>query len=178
MSRRCRTCSTTRAAASPPWPLAAAELGIDTVEAGSFVEDALFTTLTNVDFDPDDHRRARSTRRCACARASKPLSPPPEAPPSGQGTPLSGFAADLGDKIAQGAELGSPWDTTRDENVQSLQEVTLYGMKGVAAYAHHARTLGQTDAEIDAYLFRALAALATRRSASTSGSASPWSAAR
>jgi len=33
-------------------------------------------------------------------------------------------------------------------------------MKGVAAYAHHARTLGQSDADIDAYLFRALAALA------------------
>jgi hypothetical protein len=35
------------------------------------------------------------------------------------------------EKIAQGAALGSPWDTTRDADVQSLQETTLYGLKGV-----------------------------------------------
>ena len=43
--------------------------------------------------------------------------------------------------------------------MQSLQETTLYGMKGVSAYAHHARTLGQSDSAIDEYLFRTLVAL-------------------
>ncbi|HSK47606.1 MAG TPA: hydroxylamine reductase [Coriobacteriia bacterium] len=141
-----------------PVALAAAELGIATAEADSFVEDALFTTLTNVDFDAttiaakvDEAVRLREGLKADVAAAGGTT--------AWSGHAALAFASDLDGKIAQGAELGSPWDTTRDENVQSLQEVTLYGLKGVAAYAHHARTLGQTDAEIDAYLFRALAAL-------------------
>ena len=59
----------------------------------------------------------------------------------------------------QGEMFGEPWDTTRDEDVQSLQEITLYGMRGIGAYAHHAATLGQEDPAIYSYLFKALAAL-------------------
>ena len=33
----------------------------------------------------------------------------------------------------------------KDEDVQSLQEIILYGLKGMAAYANHARRLGKTD---------------------------------
>ena len=33
----------------------------------------------------------------------------------------------------------------KDADVQSLQETLLYGLKGMAAYAHHARRLGKTD---------------------------------
>ena len=50
--------------------------------------------------------------------------------------------------------------TSRDLDVQSLQETTLYGMKGVGAYEHHARQLGVTDTAIYSYLFKALAAMA------------------
>ena len=32
----------------------------------------------------------------------------------------------------------------KDESMQSLQEMLLYGVKGMAAYAHHARRLGKT----------------------------------
>ncbi len=122
------------------------------VEEGEFVEDSLFTTLTNVDFDPETIAakvdRALELRGALAARL-------------GILTAVERIDAALGldvaGKVALGRELGSPWDTTRDENVQSLQEITIYGMKGVAAYAHHARVLGHTDPEvIDAYLFRAL----------------------
>ena len=124
--------------------------GIDTSEAGRFTADSLFTTLTNVDFEDasiaekiDEAVRLREELCSSAVGAFTDLTP----------------AAGVEGKIAQGVELGSPWDTTRDDDVQSLQQTTLYGLKGIAAYAHHARTLGQEDPEIYAYLFKALAAL-------------------
>ena len=33
----------------------------------------------------------------------------------------------------------------KDLDMQSLQEILLYGVKGMAAYAHHARRLGMVD---------------------------------
>ncbi len=44
----------------------------------------------------------------------------------------------------------------KDEDVQSLQETLIYGLKGIAAYAYHARELGKTDPEVDAFLEEAL----------------------
>jgi hydroxylamine reductase len=49
----------------------------------------------------------------------------------------------------------------KDEDVQSLQEMLLYGLKGMAAYAHHARRLGQTDEEVSAFIEEALFATMT-----------------
>ncbi len=44
----------------------------------------------------------------------------------------------------------------KDEDVQSLQETLLYGVKGLAAYANHARRLGKTDEEVNAFIEEAL----------------------
>ncbi len=44
----------------------------------------------------------------------------------------------------------------KDEDVQSLQEILLYGVKGMAAYAHHARRLGKTDDGVNAFIEEAL----------------------
>lgn len=44
----------------------------------------------------------------------------------------------------------------KDEDVQSLQEIILYGLKGMAAYAHHARRLGQHDEAVSAFTEEAL----------------------
>ena len=44
----------------------------------------------------------------------------------------------------------------KQPDIQSLQEILLYGVKGMAAYAHHARRLGQTDEEVNAFVERAL----------------------
>ncbi len=136
-----------RASTSLAATAVAVPAGTDLSAESAFVEDALFTTLTNVDFDPETISakidRAVALRDALAART---------------GAPVDGFTvpADVAGKITLAGELGSPWDTTRDADVQSLQEVTLYGMKGVAAYAHHARILGQSDPEIDEYLFRTL----------------------
>lgn len=49
----------------------------------------------------------------------------------------------------------------KDEDVQSLQEILIYGLKGVAAYAHHARKLGMTDERVNAFIEEALFATLT-----------------
>lgn len=134
--------------------IAAGPRGVDTAEAGRFVADSLFATLTNVDFDPasladkiDEAVRLREDLACeSCAEISGPFATL---------TP----ATSIEGKVAQGIELGSPWDTSRDDDVQALQQTTLYGMKGVAAYAHHARILGHEDATVYEYLLKTLAAL-------------------
>jgi hydroxylamine reductase len=44
----------------------------------------------------------------------------------------------------------------KNEDIQSLQEILLYGLKGMAAYASHARRLGKTDEEVSAFIEEAL----------------------
>ncbi len=49
----------------------------------------------------------------------------------------------------------------KDADVQSLQEILLYGLKGMCAYAHHARRLGMVDEDVDAFVEEALFATVT-----------------
>jgi hydroxylamine reductase len=49
----------------------------------------------------------------------------------------------------------------KDPDVQALQETLLYGLKGMAAYAHHARRLGMVDEEVGAFIEEALFATMT-----------------
>jgi hydroxylamine reductase len=66
-------------------------------------------------------------------------------------------ASDLAGLTAQGEAVGLPVSKTASEDIRSLQEVTLYGMKGVAAYADHAAILGQEDDAVYAFLHATLA---------------------
>jgi len=50
----------------------------------------------------------------------------------------------------------SPGICGKDAHVQSLQETILYGLKGMAAYANHARRLGKTDEAVSAFIEEAL----------------------
>ncbi len=49
----------------------------------------------------------------------------------------------------------------KDADVQSLQEIILYGLKGMAAYANHARRLGKSDESVSAFIEEALFATMT-----------------
>jgi hydroxylamine reductase len=40
----------------------------------------------------------------------------------------------------------------KNEDIASLQDIAIFGLKGVAAYAHHARELGATDHEVDSIM--------------------------
>lgn len=49
----------------------------------------------------------------------------------------------------------------KDEDIQSLQDTLIFGLKGIAAYAYHARELGQKDEEVDAFMHEAMFATLT-----------------
>ncbi len=61
----------------------------------------------------------------------------------------------------QTACVTSPGVCGKDADVQSLQETLLYGLKGMAAYAHHARRLGKIDEQVSAFIEEALFATMT-----------------
>jgi hydroxylamine reductase len=44
----------------------------------------------------------------------------------------------------------------KNEDINSLQDTLLYGLKGIAAYAYHARELGKHDEDVDAFMHKAL----------------------
>ncbi|MEA4869074.1 MAG: hydroxylamine reductase [Christensenella sp.] len=48
--------------------------------------------------------------------------------------------------------------STENEDVRSLRELVIYGLKGLAAYAEHARNLGSSDSDVAAFVYEALAA--------------------
>ncbi len=54
-------------------------------------------------------------------------------------------------------DISSVWNT--DEDIRSLKSLILFGLKGVAAYAHHAKVLGYRDADVDSFFFEALRAI-------------------
>ncbi len=49
------------------------------------------------------------------------------------------------------------------EDIRSLKSLILFGIRGVAAYAHHAMVLGYTDGEVNAFFGKALAAIGEDR---------------
>ena len=55
----------------------------------------------------------------------------------------------------------SPGVCGKNEDIQSLQELLLYGLKGMCSYAHHARRLGKVDEDVDAFVEEALFATVT-----------------
>ncbi|UCE60239.1 MAG: hydroxylamine reductase [Phycisphaerales bacterium] len=65
------------------------------------------------------------------------------------------------EQTAQGTACVKTGVCGKDPDMQSLQETLLYGLKGMAAYAHHARRLGMVDEEVDAFVEEALFATVT-----------------
>lgn len=49
----------------------------------------------------------------------------------------------------------------KDADIQSLQDILVFGIKGIAAYAYHARQLGQKDEQVDAFMHEAMYATLT-----------------
>ena len=60
--------------------------------------------------------------------------------------------------VAQGEAVGVKADANANPDILSLQQLLIYGVKGVAAYADHARILGQTDTAVFEFIYEAMAA--------------------
>jgi hydroxylamine reductase len=60
------------------------------------------------------------------------------------------------EQFARGCSSTGPGVCGKDPDVQSLQETILFGLKGMAAYAHHARRLDMVDEGVNAFIEEAL----------------------
>lgn len=141
---------------------AGAQVGVTDDVADEFVNGGLFTTVTNVDFDAEHLagiiRRGAEVKTALRAKVEAAGGVVPTDDPAVAFEP----AATLEELIAQGEAVGIFSDHDRDENVQALQQTAVYGLKGIAAYADHARVLGHTDPAIYAFEHELLAALSDK----------------
>lgn len=134
----------------------ARELGAKDRELDVFVIESLFTTVTNVNFDPERYQRliekalrfrekAKSLYKGACAvqnRQPDSLSGPAAFIPAG----------DLPGLVKQGQEFAiTKRIETEGDDVTGLQELVMYGLKGMASYADHAHILGKEDDGVYAF---------------------------
>jgi hydroxylamine reductase len=125
------------------------------VTVGRFIAKSLFSTLTNVNFDADFF----AAQICEAVTLRKALAQKNGAVATND--PAASFepATDLAGLTKQGEEVGLPIGNDDDEDIKSTKEITLYGLRGVAAYADHAAILGQEDDAVYAYVDKALTSL-------------------
>jgi hydroxylamine reductase len=139
----------------------AAKLGVQDAATDEFVVEALFATLTNVNFDPV--RVAELIAQTAIVRDRArdlylaAVSQRGLRPERFNGASQFQPAASLDGLIAQGQSYSIPVARlAHGEEVANLQELILYGIKGVAAYAAHARQLGGSENAIHATIHEVL----------------------
>ncbi|MEQ8173984.1 MAG: hydroxylamine reductase [Syntrophomonadaceae bacterium] len=121
------------------------------------VLEALFTTLTNVNFDPDSIYGYIKKVRQASEELKQQLN-------GDKGLGVAGL--DYSSKealIAWGVKQGLPVSRVQNPDVRSLQEILLYGLRGVAAYAYHALKLGEEDQAIYEFIFEVLPVLGSEK---------------
>ena len=136
-------------------------VGVKDHEADVFVVEALFTTVTNVNFDPERLKsiilkgvkvrdKLKKFYVDACNKAGK-------TPETLDGPAAWTPVGDLGGLIKQGEE-----QTIENrmkiygKDIAGLRELLTYGLKGMAAYVDHAMILGNEDEKVYAFFHEAL----------------------
>jgi hydroxylamine reductase len=122
-----------------------------------FAAEAIFACLTNVDFDPARFQawintavKLREELKTKVKAAGGKVD---FAEAHASYTP----AATLTELEAQGLKLDLINNLDTNEDLRSLKQLTIYGIRGLAAYADHAAILGQEDDSVFAYIHEAMA---------------------
>ena len=139
----------------------ARQLGAVDHDVDVFTTEALFTTVTNVNFDPE---RLVGLLNQAAKIRDKAKSLYQQACQTGGNNPeiLDGAAswepaADLDGLIEQGLDVSIvDRKESLGDDITGLQELLMYGLKGTAAYAEHAMVLGQEDDEVYGFFHEVL----------------------
>ena len=120
----------------------------------SFIEDTLFTTLTNVNFDADVHvEMLKKSQKIKEALRSKVGSIKNNTEHATYN--LSDTKAEM---LKDAKKAGIMYDQNLDPDIRSLRQTIIYGLKGISAYGHQARALGYYDDQVDNFYVRALEA--------------------
>ena len=141
----------------------AREFGVKDEEIDLFMFEGLFTTVTNVDFDPiqiaaklrkcyDLKEKAKALYETACREKTGS-----HAVPITEGPAAWVIADNLEGLVKQGREHGVKAQHS-DPDILSAIEIVVFGLKGMAAYADHAYILGKKEEEVFAFYHKTLTA--------------------
>jgi hydroxylamine reductase len=122
-------------------------------EIVKFVENSLFTTLTNVNFDAENHVKLirESQKIKERLRNQAPKGEYPEAATSN--------ASDTKEAMLKEAvKAGIMYDQNLDADIRSLRSTVLFGLKGISAYGHQARFIEYNSDQVDQFYFLGLEA--------------------
>lgn len=118
----------------------------------SFVENSLFTTLTNVNFDAEVHvemlKDSQMIKEDLRSRVGNDKEYPEQA--------TYNLSETKEDMLKDSKRAGIMFDQDLDADVRSLRQTIVYGLKGISAYGHQARCLGYHDDQVDNFYFRGL----------------------
>jgi hydroxylamine reductase len=139
--------------------VAARKLGIVDNAVDRFICEATFACLTNVDFDPA--RFDTWIRKTVQLRDALRVEVEAAGGSVESDAAALGFvpAPDLTGLAAQGAALDYINSLDDNEDLRSLKQIALYGLRGLAAYTDHAAILGQSDDQVFAAINELLAVL-------------------
>ncbi|NTW16602.1 MAG: hydroxylamine reductase [Syntrophaceae bacterium] len=143
--------------------------GINDRDVNTFTCEALFSTLTNVNFDPA--RFVNLLKQCCALRdglIDKIRSAGGKVDHSHDAmrfTPADSIDA----LVAQGEKVGMQSYPALNADILSLKHTLLFGMRGIAAYMDHARILGKEDDAVYAFLHEGLSALTNEKLALDEG---------
>jgi len=138
--------------------VAGRKIGADDHDVHVFTCEATFSTLTNVDFDAK--RFVSLINRCVELREQlkERVKAAGGATDFSDGPATFQPGASLQELVKQGETVGLKSDPGIDPDILSLQHILTFGLKGVAAYADHARILGHEDDAVYAFIYEGLTA--------------------
>ena len=121
----------------------------------SFIENCLFTTLTNVNFNVDDHVRLLKQSRDIKNNLRNIVDI------TDYTTPAAAYELPetKADMLRDAPMAGIMYDKTLDPDIRSLRQTILYGLKGISAYGHQARELSYYSDNVDNFYITALEAI-------------------
>jgi len=116
-----------------------------------FMEDSLFTTLTNVNFDAEVHvKLLKESQKLKESLRN-------EAPSGEYPCAATYNLSDTKEAMLKDSEkAGIMYDQNLDADIRSLRSTVLFGLKGVSAYGHQARFLGYNSQQVDNFYFLGL----------------------
>lgn len=121
----------------------------------SFIENCLFTTLTNVNFDSEVHVKLLKEAQKIKDELRQQI--------GGVATEniyMSYRLPQEKSEMLRTAEVaGIMYDQDLDEDIRSLRQLIIYGLKGISAYGHQARELGYFSDAVDDFHVEALSAV-------------------
>lgn len=120
----------------------------------TFIENSLFTTLTNVNFDADFHVEMLKESQRIKEKVRKQVGEIK----NDTDHATYNLSETKSEMLEDAKKAGIMYDQKLDPDIRSLRQTIIYGLKGISAYGNQARELGYYDDQVDNFYIRALEA--------------------